>query len=97
MMRVVKDLSIAIVSLVGENLLELMLALTRSGCEVIMESYQASYIKTDYNITRHMGHYYELASRDLKLLPPQCDCQHTHKVRDDGDNYPKTLSSRASI
>jgi hypothetical protein len=60
-----KDLSIAIVSLVGENLLECVDASTHSSaCEVRMESYQTAYIKTDYNITRHMGHY-ELAFCDL--------------------------------
>jgi hypothetical protein len=44
-----------------------------------MEQYQASYVATNYNITKHMGFYYEMAFRDLYPGPPMCDCQHTTK------------------
>ena len=52
---------------------------THPTCEA-MESYQASYVKNTYNISKHMGFYYELAFRDLYPPPPMCDCQHTQKV-----------------
>ena len=44
-----------------------------------MQTYQAPYVKTSYNLTKHMGRYYELAFRDLYPAPPLCDCQHTEK------------------
>ena len=30
-----------------------------------MHTYQAPYVATEYDINRHMGHYYELGFRDL--------------------------------
>ena len=44
-----------------------------------MDQYQASYIQMNYNVTKHMGFYYEMAFRDLYPGPPLCDCQHTTK------------------
>lgn len=49
-----------------------------------IETYQADYVQKEYNLSRHMGFYYELAFRDLYPGPPMCDCQHTTK-RPDAD------------
>lgn len=47
-----------------------------------MATYQASYVATDYDYRKHMGHFYELAFRDLYPAPPLSDCQHTNKTLD---------------
>lgn len=52
-----------------------------------MATYQAPYVSKTYNRTRHLGHYYELAFRDLYLPSPTCDCQHTYKIADEGGSY----------
>lgn len=52
-----------------------------------MSAYQASYVAKDYNRSRHLGHYYEIAFRDLYLGAPYGDCQHTYKVADEGGSY----------
>eukprot|EP00603_Paraphysomonas_imperforata_P003806 CAMPEP_0114445078 /NCGR_PEP_ID=MMETSP0103-20121206/18428_1 /TAXON_ID=37642 ORGANISM="Paraphysomonas imperforata, Strain PA2" /NCGR_SAMPLE_ID=MMETSP0103 /ASSEMBLY_ACC=CAM_ASM_000201 /LENGTH=230 /DNA_ID=CAMNT_0001616659 /DNA_START=148 /DNA_END=841 /DNA_ORIENTATION=+ len=54
-----------------------------------MTSYQAPYVASDYDINRHMGHYYELGFRDLYAASPHCDCMHTYKILDDEkeENY----------
>jgi hypothetical protein len=44
-----------------------------------MEAYQASYVQDEYERSRHMGQWYELAFRDLYPAPPASDCQHTTK------------------
>ncbi len=46
-----------------------------------MPSYQAGYVSSNYSRERHMGRYYELGFRDLYPAYPECDCQHTEKVR----------------
>jgi len=55
-------------------------------CEDML-AYQAPYVAKDYNRSRHLGHYYEVAFRDLYLPSPICDCQHTYKVADEGGSY----------
>lgn len=52
-----------------------------------MTTYQAPYVATTYNLTKHMGKYYELAFRDLYPGPPTCDCQHTTKVASSESDY----------
>jgi hypothetical protein len=57
------------------------------GCSANMATYQAPYVRSTYNVSKHMGFYYELGFRDLYPGPPLCDCQHTTKVLDEGVNY----------
>ena len=52
-----------------------------------MQSYQADYVASSYNLSKHMGFYYELGFRDLYPGAPECDCQHTTKSLDQGENY----------
>ena len=46
-----------------------------------MTTYQAPYVATTYNLTKHMGKYYELAFRDLYPWGPLCDCQQVRDTR----------------
>jgi hypothetical protein len=57
-------------------------------CAEHLESYQADYVASSYNISKHMGFFYELAFRDLYPASPECDCQHTtKKLPEGGTNY----------
>lgn len=56
-------------------------------CNKDMRTYQAPYVATEYDRSKHMGHYYEVAFRDLYLPAPYCDCQHTYKIADTEDSY----------
>lgn len=60
-----------------------------------MSSYQASYVAAEYKRSRHMGHFYELAFRDLYVKAPYCDCQHTYKVPDTEHSYHEDFEQRA--
>eukprot|EP01062_Namystynia_karyoxenos_P006188 TRINITY_DN12162_c0_g1_i1.p1 TRINITY_DN12162_c0_g1~~TRINITY_DN12162_c0_g1_i1.p1 ORF type:complete len:550 (+),score=168.37 TRINITY_DN12162_c0_g1_i1:96-1652(+) len=62
------------------------LGLPHPKCESL-STYQAPYVASEYNMTRHMGHYYEVAFRDLYLGYPTCDCQHSYKVADGAGSY----------
>ncbi|GMH67527.1 hypothetical protein TrRE_jg11551, partial [Triparma retinervis] len=57
-----------------------------------LDSYQASYVQDTYNRSNHMGHYYELAFRDLYPAPPNSDCHHTKKFQVDKEVYDETFS-----
>lgn len=69
-------------------------------CAPLLESYQADYVARSYNVSKHMGFYYELAFRDLYPAPPECDCQHTTKslaggadaFADVGTNYQENFN-----
>ena len=63
-----------------------------------MEQYQASYVQMNYNVTKHMGFYYEMAFRDLYPGPPLCDCQHTFKSLDSNStaNYHEWFNFQCS-
>jgi len=59
-----------------------------------MWTYQSDYVATTYNVSKHMGHFYELAFRDLYPAPPACDCQHTYKVLDDENDEDEDYHER---
>lgn len=52
-----------------------------------LASYQAPYVASTYDRSRHLGHYYELAFRDLYPGSPIGDCQHTYKIANGDHTY----------
>ena len=54
-----------------------LLVESHPGC-LPLADYEAPYI-SNYKRLRHMGHFYELAFRDLYPAPPHSDCHHTVK------------------
>jgi len=60
------------------------------ACAAALETYQADYVASTYNVSKHMGFYYELAFRDLYPAAPMCDCQHTTKILPDRNGQANT-------